>query len=173
MDPFLAEIRMFACNFAPKGWALCQGQILAISQNTALFSLLGTTYGGNGQTTFGLPDLRGNIPMHPGQGQLGFYDLGQQAGSETVTLLQTEMPAHTHTLKADAIDPADTNTPSPSASYAQSTGGPLYQTAATPSATLAPGALPVMGGNQPHNNLQPYLTVNYCIALVGIFPARG
>lgn len=170
-DPFVAEIRIFPFNFAPRGWAWCDGQLLPISQNTALFSLLGTTYGGNGLSNFALPDLQGQAPMHPGQGPgLSLYDLGQTSGSETVTLLQSEMPIHSHTMGADTVDLADTNIPSPNASFAQSSGGTLY---GSPSdAHLADDALPPAGGSQPHNNMQPYLTFYFCIALQGIFPQR-
>jgi len=171
MDPFVAEIRIFPFNFPPQGWARCDGQLLPLSQNTALFSLLGTTYGGNGQSNFALPDLQGRAPMHPGQGPgLSLHDLGESSGTETVTLLASEMPAHSHTQRADVVDPADTNVPSPNASYAQSAGGTLYQGAAN--AQLAPQALAPAGGDQPHNNLQPYLTLYFNIALQGVFPPR-
>jgi microcystin-dependent protein len=172
MDPFVAEIRIFPFNFAPKGWALCDGQLLPISQNTALFSLLGTTYGGDGLSTFALPDLQGNAPMHPGQGPgLSLHDLGETAGTDTVTVLQSELPAHSHPLRADTADPADTNVPSPSASLAISTGGTLYQAAS--GTQLAGQALTPAGGSLPHNNLMPYLTVNFCIALQGVYPPRN
>jgi microcystin-dependent protein len=171
-DPFVAEIRIFPFTFAPVGWALCGGQLMPISQNTALFSLLGTTYGGDGRSTFGLPDLQGRAPMHPGQGPgLSLRDLGETGGSETVALLQTEMPAHAHGLQADVIDLADTNVPSPSASLALSAGGSLYQAAA--GTTMAGQALAAAGGSLPHNNMQPYLTLNFNIALQGIFPPRA
>jgi microcystin-dependent protein len=171
MDPFVAEIRIFPFNFAPKGWAFCDGQILPLSQNTALFSLLGTTYGGDGKSNFALPDLQGSAPMHPGQGPgLSLHDLGETAGSDVVTLLESELPSHPHALRADTIDPADTNVPSTNASLAQSTGGTLYQAAA--GIHLADQALTPVGGDQPHNNMQPYLTLNFCIALQGVFPPR-
>jgi len=171
-DPFVAEIRIFPFNFAPKGWAFCNGQLMPLSQNTALFSLLGTTYGGNGKSNFALPDLEGRAPMHPGQGSgLSLHDLGETGGSETVTLLESEIPAHSHAMRGDAIDPADTNVPSPSASFAQSTGGTLYQT--SQNTQLAGEALTPAGGDQPHNNMQPYLTLNFCIALQGVFPPRS
>ncbi|MEK6262652.1 MAG: tail fiber protein [Planctomycetota bacterium] len=170
-DPFVAEIRMFGFNFAPRGWAFCNGQILPISQNTALFSLLGTTYGGNGQSTFALPDIQGNVVMHPGQGQgLSLHDLGETGGSEFVTLLVSEIPLHPHTLSANALDPADTNQVSPNASLALSTGGTLYQGASN--VQLNDQALPIAGGSLPHNNMQPYVTLNFCIALQGVFPPR-
>jgi microcystin-dependent protein len=172
MDPFVAEIRIFPFNFAPKGWAVCDGQILPLSQNTALFSLLGTTYGGDGKSNFALPNLQGAAPMHPGQGPgLSLHDLGEAGGTDAVTLLESELPAHTHPLRADTIDPADTNVPSPTASLAVSTGGTLYQTSAN--TQLAPQALTPAGAGQPHNNLMPYLTLTYCIALQGVFPPRN
>jgi microcystin-dependent protein len=171
MDPFVAEIRIFPFNFAPTGWAWCDGQLLPISQNTALFSLLGTTYGGDGRSTFALPDLQGAAPMHPGQGPgLSLHDLGEIGGSDAVTLLVSEMPAHAHALRANTVDVADTNIPSPNAVFAQSSGGTLYQAASN--TQLAPEALTPAGGDQPHNNLQPYLTLYFCIALQGVFPPR-
>jgi microcystin-dependent protein len=171
-DPFVAEIRIFPFNFAPKGWAFCDGQILPLSQNTALFSLLGTTYGGDGKSNFALPDLQGNVPMHPGQGPgLDLYDLGETGGAQHVTLLESEIPSHSHALRADTLDIADTNVPNPNASFALSSGGTLYQNASN--TTLSDQALAPAGGDQPHNNMQPYLTLNFCIALQGIFPPRG
>jgi microcystin-dependent protein len=170
-DPFVAEIRIFPFNFAPRGWAWCDGQLLPLSQNTALFSLLGTTYGGNGKSNFALPDLQGRAPMHPGQGPgLSLHDLGEQGGAETETLLESEMPAHTHSLRANLIDVADTNVPSPAASFALSSGGTLYQAASN--VQLAPEALTPAGGGQPHNNMMPYLTYYFNIALQGVFPPR-
>jgi len=170
-DPFVAEIRIFPFNFAPKGWAWCDGQLLPLSQNTALFSLLGTTYGGDGKSNFALPDLQGRVPMHPGQGPgLSLYDLGQAGGAETVTLLQSEIAAHAHSARANTIDLGDTNVPSPNASFAQSAGGTLYQSASN--TQLAPEALSPAGGGAPHNNLQPYLTFYFNIALQGVFPPR-
>jgi microcystin-dependent protein len=171
VDPFVAEIRIFPFNFAPQGWAWCDGQILPLSQNTALFSLLGTTYGGNGKSNFALPDLQGSAPMHPGQGPgLSLHDLGETGGSDTVTLLESEIPAHSHAAHADAIDLADTNVPSAAASFAQSAGGTLYQAAAN--TQLAGQGLTPAGGDQPHNNLQPYLTFYFNIALQGVYPPR-
>ncbi len=171
-DPFLAEIRIFPFNFAPRGWAWCNGQLLAISQNTALFALLGTTYGGNGTSTFGLPDLQGRAAIQPGQGAgLSLYDLGQTDGTQTVTLLDSEMPVHTHGLQASP-DPGDNTVPGPTVSLAGSVGGHVY-VGGTPALTsAAPTALAVAGGSQPHNNMQPYLTLFFCIALQGIFPQR-
>lgn len=171
MDPFVAEIRIFPFNFAPKGWAWCDGQLLPLSQNTALFSLLGTTYGGDGKSNFALPDLQGRAPMHPGQGPgLSLHDLGETGGTDTVTLLESEIPSHSHTARADAIDPADTNVPSSTASLALSTGGQLYQSSSN--TQLGTQALQQVGGDQPHNNLQPYLTFYFNIALQGVFPPR-
>jgi microcystin-dependent protein len=172
-DPFVAEIRIFPFNFAPKGWAWCDGQLLPLSQNTALFSLLGTTYGGNGKSNFALPDLQGRAPMHPGQGPgLSLHDLGETGGSETVTLLESEIPAHPHGLQANAF-PANVQAPSSVRALAQSTGGNAYKTPPGTTAMMAPQALGPAGGDQPHNNLQPYLTFYFNIALQGVFPPRG
>ena len=170
-DQFIAEIRMFGLNFAPTGWALCDGQLLPISQNTALFSLLGTFYGGNGKTTFALPDLQGMAPMHPGQGPgLSLHDLGETAGSDTVTLLLSEIPGHAHGVSA-----SNTDGTAQSAAGEQLAGGiGIAQYAAAANLTqLAPAAVAPVGGGLPHNNLQPYLTLTFCIALQGIFPARS
>jgi microcystin-dependent protein len=171
-DPFVAEIRIFPFNFPPKGWAWCNGQLLPISQNTALFSLLGTYYGGNGKSNFALPNLEGSVPVHPGQGPgLSLYDLGQTGGSENVSLLESEIPAHPHTMKGQGQDPADVKLVNPNASFGISQGGTLYQT--TSDTILAPQALNAAGGSVPHNNLMPYLTLNFNIALQGVFPPRG
>jgi microcystin-dependent protein len=170
-DQFVAEIRIFGFNFPPRGWAFCDGQLLPISQNTALFSLLGTTYGGDGRSTFALPDMQGSVPIQPGQGQgLSLYDLGQQSGTETVTLLVSEIPVHNHTLMASAFQ-GDKTVPQPTACLAASTGGSLY---ASPQnlVPMAFQALPPVGNGLPHNNMMPYLTLNYCIAMQGIFPQR-
>jgi microcystin-dependent protein len=171
MDPFVAEIRIFPFNFAPKGWAFCDGQILPLSQNTALFSLLGTTYGGDGKSNFALPNMQGNAPMHPGQGPgLSLHDLGETGGSETVSLLESEIPSHAHTLRA-SIDDGDLTIPTPARVLAKSTGQNLY----TPTANvigMSDNALAPAGGDQPHNNMQPYLTLNFCIALQGVYPPR-
>jgi len=170
-DQFVAEIRIFPFNFPPTGWAFCDGQLLPISQNTALFSLLGTTYGGDGKSTFALPDLQGNAPMQPGQGNgLSLYDLGQTGGSESVTLLQSEMPLHTHSMNGATSDPALAKAISPDASWGLSQGGGIYQD--VENTQLSPEAVAVAGGSLPHNNMQPYLTLNFCIALQGIFPQR-
>ena len=171
-DPFVAEIRIFPFNFAPTGWAFCDGQLMPISQNTALFSLLGTTYGGDGKSTFALPDMQGNAPMHPGQGPgLSLHDLGERGGSQTVTLLQSEIPAHTHAMRVDTQDNADVQQITNTASFAPASGGPPYQ--AAPNTSLAPEALPPAGGDQPHNHLMPYLTLYFNLALQGVFPPRG
>jgi microcystin-dependent protein len=171
-DPFVAEIRIFPFNFAPKGWAWCDGQLLPLSQNTALFSLLGTTYGGNGKSNFALPDLQGRAPMQPGQGPgLSLHDLGETGGSETVSLLESEIPSHSHALRASSDD-GDLKAPSASRSLARAGGGFLYQSTTAPLQFMAPEALVPAGGDQPHNNMQPYLTFYFCIALQGIFPPR-
>src|SRR5689334_22711736 len=171
MDPFVAEIRIFPFNFAPKGWAWCDGQLLPLSQNTALFSLLGTTYGGDGKSNFALPDLQGAAPMHPGQGPgLSLYDLGESGGAETVSLLESEIPSHSHPLKA-ALNPGTSRLPTPTVSLARSGGGSAYRPAT--GATIVPlsdQTIAPAGGDQPHNNMQPYLTLNFCIALQGVFP---
>lgn len=177
-DPFLGEIRMFGGNFAPNGWALCNGQLLAISQNTALFSILGTMFGGDGVRTFGLPDLRGRVPVHQGQGNgLSNYTVGEITGSENVTLLTGQMPTHNHTVgvsnqAGSAVDPtngiiAEINT-----------GGrqPVTTTEAyvpTATGTMAANAVSMAGGNQPHSNIQPLLCLTFIIALQGIFPSRS
>jgi len=169
-DPFVAEIRILSCNFAPTGWAQCNGQILPISQNTALFSLLGTTYGGDGKSTFALPDLRGNAPMHPEQGPgLSDHDLGEASGVETVLLLQSEIPIHTHSVNVSQGDGFD-QTPQ-SSKHATGIGIIPYGTTALDT-QLAPQAIGLTGGGLPHNNMQPYLTLNFCIALQGVFPQR-
>ena len=173
MDPFVAEIRIFPFNFAPKGWAFCDGQILPLSQNTALFSLLGTSYGGNGQSNFALPNLQGAAPMFWGQGPgLSLHDLGETGGSDTVSLLESEIPSHAHALNCLPA-PADSPTPQ-AASIARVIGAtPYLPPAGAPLVAMAGSALPPAGGDQPHNNLQPYLTLNFCIALQGVYPPRS
>lgn len=172
-DPFVAEIRIFPFNFAPKGWALCNGQLLPISQNTALFSLLGTTYGGDGKSTFALPDLQGRAPMHPGQGPgLSLHDLGETGGSETVTLLESEIPAHSHTLMSN-LAPGNRSTPVGNSIARVAGATPYLPPAGAPLALMSNQALTPAGGNLPHNNLMPYLTFNFCIALQGVFPPRS
>jgi microcystin-dependent protein len=170
-DPFVAEIRIFPFNFAPKGWAWCDGQLMPLSQNTALFSLLGTTYGGNGKSNFALPDLQGRAPMHPGQGPgLSLHDLGETGGSETVTLLESEIPAHSHVMTASRGDGVE-RIPAGQLPAAGIGGIVAY---ATPGGLtqLSPNGLAPAGGDQPHNNLQPYLTFYFSIALQGVFPPR-
>jgi microcystin-dependent protein len=171
-DPFVAEIRIFPFNFAPKGWAWCDGQLLPLSQNTALFSLLGTTYGGDGKSNFALPDLQGRAPMHPGQGPgLSLHDLGETGGSETVTLLESEIPAHSHALMSLGA-PGNRSNPIGNSISRPDTGNGYVPPAGAPLVAMAPEALPPAGGDQPHNNLQPYLTFYFCIALQGVFPPR-
>jgi len=172
-DPFVAEIRIFPFFFAPKGWAFCDGQLMPISQNTALFSLLGTTYGGDGKSTFALPNMQGNAPMQPGQGQgLSLRDLGEMSGVESITLLVSEIPVHTHSMKA-SIENATQKTLTPNITLASSVSGSLYQDNTNSNLVqMAFQALPPAGGGLPHNNMQPYLTLNFCIALQGIFPQR-
>src|SRR5689334_20314008 len=171
-NPFLGEIRIFAGNFAPRGWALCNGQILAISQNTALFSLLGTNYGGNGQTTFALPNLAGRFAMHAAQGPgLSPRFLGESDGASTVSLLATEMPVHGHGLQA-GITPASTS-PSGNVMAPTATGGGNVYHAPGVTTPMAGTAISPAGGSQPHENRQPYLALNFCIALQGIFPSRS
>ena len=172
-DPFVAEIRIFPFNFAPRGWAFCDGQLLPLSQNTALFSLLGTTYGGNGKSNFALPDLQGSAAMHPGQGPgLSLHDLGETGGAPTVSLLESEIPAHTHSMRVHDLDLGELNAPAADRSLAKSTDATAYGPAAN-LVTMAPQELPPAGGDQPHNNMQPYLTLSFCIAMQGVFPPRG
>lgn len=170
-DPFVAEIRIFPFNFAPKGWAWCDGQLLPLSQNTALFSLLGTTYGGNGKSNFALPDLQGRSPMHPGQGPgLSLHDLGEQGGSETVSLLESEIPNHSHALRANN---SSGDTPNPGGNTLARYANNAYQTTTNANLVMmSDQALAPAGGDQPHNNLQPYLTFYFNIALQGVFPPR-
>jgi microcystin-dependent protein len=169
-NPFVAEIRIFPFNFAPKGWAFCDGQLLPISQNTALFSLLGTTYGGDGKSNFALPNMQGNAPMHPGQGPgLSLHDLGETGGSVTVTLLESEIPSHTHALMASSQDGTDQQ---PANELLASGIGLAQYAPPSALADLNAVAITPAGGNQPHNNLQPYLTLNFCIALQGVYPPR-
>ncbi len=172
-DPFIAEIRMFGLNFAPRGWAFCDGQLLPISQNTALFSLVGTTYGGDGRTTLGLPDLRGRAPMHPGLGPgLSSYRLGQIGGAEAVSLTDAQLPAHSHPMSAissegDEVAPEGVYPAQASAARGQAAYAALADT------TMAADALGTSGSRDSHNNRQPYTAVNFCIAMMGVFPSRS
>ena len=165
-DPFLSEIRLMSFNFAPKGWALCNGQLLPINQNQALFSLLGTTFGGDGRVNFALPNLQGRAPIHVGNG----HTLGERAGEQAHTLTITEVPTHTHTASA-STSPASTNTPTSSLVLAQSTASQLYSPADANLVAMAPNAITSVGGSQAHLNMQPFLTLTFCIALQGIFPS--
>lgn len=172
-DQFVAEIRIFPFFFAPTGWAFCDGQLMPISQNTALFSLLGTVYGGDGKSTFALPDMQGNAPMQPGQGQgLSLRDLGEMSGVESITLLQSEIPVHTHSV-TNMSDAGTLQAPGPDRILARSAGANAYQTNTLANLQMmAPQSLALAGGGLPHNNMQPYLTLNFCIALQGVFPQR-
>lgn len=163
-DPYLGEIRVFSFNFAPRGWALCNGQLLPINQNQALFALLGTTYGGNGQTTFALPNLQGRTPIHVGNG----FVQGQSGGEQAHTLVSSEMPAHTHPGVGSS---AAADQGSPANALWAATGSNAYS--ASPNATMNPAAVGSVGGNQPHDNMSPYLTLSFCIALQGLFPSRN
>ncbi|MCZ8523999.1 MULTISPECIES: phage tail protein [Paenibacillus] len=173
MEPFLGEIRIFAGNFAPRGWAFCNGQLMAIAQNTALFSLLGVMYGGNGRTTFALPNLMGRVPIGVGQGPgLNNRTQGEAGGNDTVTLLNSQIPSHTHTAAAHSSSTQS----SPEGAVWSKTGGrqgPAAYVAAAPDTPMSPQAVGIAGGNQPHNNRQPFLAVNYIIALEGIYPPRS
>ena len=177
-DFFLAEIRVFACNFAPNGWAFCNGQVMSIAQNTALFSLLGTTYGGNGTSTFALPNLQGCVPLHVGGGQgpgrLARV-LGETGGAEAVALAQGHLPAHTHAPVMGSAAAGDQNAPAGNlwAAGGAAKGLQMYATAAGTPRTLHPNALAAAGSGTPHNNLPPYLPLNFCIALQGIYPSRS
>ncbi|MGD0046441.1 MAG: tail fiber protein [Bryobacteraceae bacterium] len=172
-NPFVAEIRIFPFNFPPTGWAVCDGQLIPITQNTALFSLLGTTYGGDGKSNFGLPNFQGSAPMHWGQGPgLSLRDLGEAGGEQTVTLLQTEMPAHAHTALASGS--SGLAGPGGNAWGAALKGhGVLYAPSGTQNVAMSPNALSIAGSSFPHNNLQPYLALNFCIAMQGVFPSRS
>lgn len=169
-EAYIGEIRVFGFDRVPKNWAQCNGQILPIAQNQALFSILGTTYGGNGQTTFALPDLRGTAPIHVGAGGGGTYSLGQRAGEEAHTLLASEMPAHAHPLIGSG---SAADAPSPAGNLLAASSGLNPYAAPGALAPLAPGAIDPAGGGQPHANMQPYLVLNVCICLFGIFPSRS
>jgi len=170
-EPFVAEIRIFAGNFAPRSWAFCDGQLLPVSQNTALFSLIGTTYGGDGRSTTALPNMQGRAPMHPGRGPgLTSRRLGQRGGTQTVTLTEAQMPNHTHTMRA-AEDPADLQAPASNRAMTRSSVD-AYTTAAN-TVQMADQMLTDSGGSQAHNNIQPLLAMNFIIALQGLYPSRG
>jgi microcystin-dependent protein len=171
-EPFIAEIRIFAGNFAPRGWAFCNGQLLPIAQNTALFSIIGTTYGGDGRTTTGLPNLQGRMPMHPGRGPgLTSRRLGQRGGVTEVPLSEAQMPAHSHDIQIAAV-PGNDNDPTADGYWATSVGANSY---AAPNnlSEMAPEALEAAGGSQSHTNRQPYLALSFIIALVGLYPSRS
>ncbi len=170
-EPFVAEIRIFGFNFAPRGWAFCNGQILPIAQNTALFSLVGTTYGGNGQTTFALPDLQSRAPMHHGSGPgLTPRGLGESAGADAVALTPSQMPLHSHLMQCNS---GNANSQSASGTFLATEIGPAQMYAATGGESMAADAIGVSGGGQTHPNTQPFLAMNFCIALQGIFPSRN
>jgi microcystin-dependent protein len=172
-DPFVAEIRVVGFNFAPTGWALCNGQLMPISQNTALFSLLGTVYGGDGKSTFALPNIQGSCVIHPGQGQgLSEYFQGQEGGEEFLTLLNTEIPLHTHQGQA-SIDDGQFQGPAPDRELATSTPGFAYAPTNQSPGNMNFQALSIAGSSFPHNNMMPTLVLNYVIALQGVFPPRG
>jgi microcystin-dependent protein len=174
-DPFIAEIKIFPGNFAPRNWAFCDGQLLPIAQNTALFSLVGTTYGGDGRTTFGVPDLRGRAPMNPRNGPgLTSRRLGERGGVENVTLTQAQMPAHNHTLQASgtAVDEEGTSNPADAVTGVTDLSDAIYGPAGA-TTQMHPSALASVGGGQMHNNMQPFLALNFIIALVGVFPSRS
>jgi microcystin-dependent protein len=176
MEGYVAEIRLFAGNFAPRGWAFCQGQILSINSNTALFSLLGTTYGGNGQTTFALPDLRGRVAVGPGQGPgLSNVNLGEVSGEPTHTLIITEMPAHNHQAQAQGNSNAGDSSSASGNTWATSTTRDNIYINAAPNGPMAANTVTIgiAGSSQPHNNMQPYLGMNYIICINGIFPSRN
>ena len=172
-EPFIGEIVMFAGNFAPRSWALCNGQILSIAQNTALFSLLGTTYGGNGQTTFALPNLQGRVPIHPGQGPgLSNYSLGESAGVEAVTLTSAEIAPHTHPLNCNTGSGNQTQ-PEGNLMAAESSAVTQIYINQPPNQTMHPQSIGNNPGGQPHENRQPYLCINFIIAIEGIYPSRN
>lgn len=171
-EPYIGQIIMFGGNFAIRGYATCDGQLMPIAQNAALFSILGITYGGNGQNTFALPDLRGRVPVHMGQGPgLSRYTLGQAAGNETVTLQNTQIPAHTHQLMVNS-DTADSQSPVNHVLGSEAVGATFVYSSQPPNSSANSNAIAATGGSQPHTNLAPYLTLNFQIALEGIYPSR-
>ncbi len=172
-EPFIAEIRIFAGNFAPRSWAFCNGQLLPVSQNTALFSLIGTTYGGDGRTTTALPNLEGRVPMHPGRGPgLSSKRLGQRGGTETVTLTEAQMPNHTHTLRCNQGGRGGGSKVPTNNTLNQAAGGLAYHSSSNLTG-MATSSLDKAGGSQSHTNMQPFLTMNYIIALQGLYPSRS
>jgi microcystin-dependent protein len=175
-QPFVAEICLFPFNFAPTGWAMCNGQILAVASNTEVFSLLGTTYGGNGSTTFALPNLQGCVPIHAGQGPgLGLYDLGETGGEANHLLVQNEIPQHTHSIQTDGNHLHDTLTSPSGALLVNGSPNLTFSNGNTQTTIvgMSPSMVGVSGGNTAHNNMMPYLTLNYCIALQGVYPPRS
>jgi microcystin-dependent protein len=175
-EPFIAEIRIVAFNFAPRGWAFCDGQLLPISQNTALFSLIGTTYGGDGKTTMALPNLRGRAPMHPGRGPgLTSRRLGEKVGTSTVTLTEAQIASHTHQPWQNGVAPPTTQDPSGNwpSRHVDTNLESVYKENPTLDATFNSALLATTGGSQAHENMQPYLGLNYVIALVGLYPSRS
>lgn len=170
-DPFIAEIRIFPYNFAPRGWAFCNGQLLPVAQNTALFSLVGTIYGGDGRTTFGLPELRGRAALSPGTGPgLTRYRVGQKLGNERAELSEAQLPAHSHGMRANSGNPDSQN---PIGNFPATEIGPAQAYTTAPDSSMGANAVGSTGGNQAHNNMQPFLSLNFCIALQGIYPSRG
>ncbi len=170
-EPFLSEIRIMSFNYAPKGWALCNGQLLPINQNQPLFALLGTTYGGNGQTNFALPDLRGSVPIHEGSG----HTLGEKGGEQNHTLTMSELPQHIHDFSTNTcVQSASANATAgtPTSNYWANSGRAAYSTGGVSLGAMSPQAVTTVGGSQPHPNMQPYLVLNFCIALQGIFPSQ-
>jgi microcystin-dependent protein len=166
-DPYIGEIRMFGGSFAPAGWAFCDGQLIPISENDTLFNLIGTTYGGDGQNTFALPDLRGRVPLHAGTGGGSTYQLAEQSGVETVTLTTSQIPVHNHNFLGTS---SSASAPSPSGDVLAQSLTVSFYNSATPNAAMSPSAIGVAGGSQPHDNMQPYLAVSFIISLFGIFP---
>ena len=170
-QPFVGEIRMFGGNFPPVGWAFCDGQLLSIAQNDVLFALIGTTYGGDGQSTFALPDLRGRIPVHTGQGAAWGFTIGQSGGIEAVTLTVPQTPLHTHPLNASTA--AASPTAVPAGSKVAATSATMIYSSSPSGASMSPSAVSIAGGNQPHENMAPFLSVSFIISLFGIFPSQG
>ena len=169
-NPYVGEIRMFAGNFAPQGWLLCQGQTLAISEYDVLFNLIGTTYGGDGQTTFNLPNLSSRVPIHQGTGGGNSYVMGQLAGQESVTLTPQQMPAHTHQVLCGV---ASSNSPTPAGAFCGATGSNAYAPGASANANMNLASVSSAGSSQPHDNLMPFVVINFIISLFGVFPSQN